>query len=361
MKTAIVLFNLGGPDGPAAVEPFLANLFGDPAILDVPGFLRPWLARTIARRRAPKAREIYDRLGGGSPLLPNTAEQANALEAVLTVPGSGEEVRCFVAMRYWHPLTDDAARAVAAWQPDRILLLPLYPQYSTTTTESSLYLWHEEATKAGITAPTKTVCCYPAEEGFIEAVVAEIEIARATLPSDANPLYLFSAHGLPKRTQKKRRDPYPAQVQMTADALVKRLGLRRENYYVCYQSRVGPVEWIRPYTDECVIEAGMQSRAVLMVPIAFVSEHSETLVELDIDLRRLADRAGAPGYARARTVGTHPRFIAGLAGMVRRTLDATTQPVASESGPRICPADCTCGQVVFRHSGMVQIAGRRAA
>jgi protoporphyrin/coproporphyrin ferrochelatase len=361
MKIAIVLFNLGGPDGPAAVEPFLANLFGDPAILDVPGFVRPFLARTIARRRAPKAQAIYKRLGGGSPLLSNTAEQANALEAALAGE-NGDSHRCFIAMRYWHPLTDDAARAVAEWQPDRIVLLPLYPQYSTTTTESSLRLWHEEAARAGIAptvlADTRTVCCFPTEDGFIDALLAGIETARATLPADANPLYLFSAHGLPKRTWKKRRDPYIAHVHMTADLLIGRLGLHRQNYYVCFQSRVGPVKWVRPYTDECVIEAGMQSRAALLVPIAFVSEHSETLVELDIELRELAGHAGATGYARAPTVSTHPRFIEGLAGLVRRALGAS-QPVVSETGGRLCPPDCTCGQAVFGAGTADMSAARR--
>jgi ferrochelatase len=158
MKTAIVLMNLGGPDTQAAVEPFLANLFGDPAILDVPGFIRPFLARLIARRRALVARKIYAELGGGSPLLANTLAQARALEAALHKEAGGpDETRCFIAMRYWHPLTEETVRAVADWRPDRILLLPLYPQYSTTTTGSSLRRWHEAAAKAGLRVPTKTV------------------------------------------------------------------------------------------------------------------------------------------------------------------------------------------------------------
>jgi ferrochelatase len=351
MKTATVLMNLGGPDSLDAVEPFLVNLFSDPAILDVPSFLRGFLARRIARRRTPVAKKIYEKLGGASPLLPNTQAQASALEAQL---GDLGDVRSFIAMRYWHPFTSETVKAVADWQPDRIVLLPLYPHYSTTTTESSLGLWHEEAAKAGLRVPTRTVCCYPTEDGFISALVAETTAARAYLPDDATPLYLFSAHGLPERTEKKRRDPYAVQVRMTADAIAKRLMLKPHDSLTCFQSRVGPVKWIKPYTDECVIEAAMQRRPVVVVPIAFVSEHSETLVELDLELRDLGDKAKLPGFTRAKTVGTRPEFIAGLARLVRAALAADTA-IVSEAGAgdagRICPADRTCCRVVFGGAG----------
>src|SRR5438309_4498722 len=153
-RTAIVLFNLGGPDRPQSVRPFLFNLFNDRAIIALPQPFRWLLARLISGRRAAIARAIYDRMGGGSPLLANTEAQARALEAAL-----GPDHRCFVAMRYWHPLSDAAARAVASWQPDRIVLVPLYPQYSTTTTSSSLAAWHEAARRTGLTAPTAALCC----------------------------------------------------------------------------------------------------------------------------------------------------------------------------------------------------------
>ncbi len=337
MKTAIVLMQLGGPDRPASVEPFLANLFGDPAILSVPYFIRPFLAKLIAARRAPTARAIYARLGGGSPILQNTLAQARALEAALN-ESAADEMRCFIAMRYWHPLTEEAVRAVADWRPDRIVLLPLYPHYSTTTTESSLRAWHEAAAEAGLRAPIATVGCYPTETGFIAALTESARAARATLPERANPLYLFSAHGLPKRTERKRRDPYAAQVRLTAAALADALGLTPTDWLTCFQSRVGPVEWIRPYTDECVIEAGYQHRPAVVVPIAFVSEHSETLVELDIELRGLAKHAGVPGYARAATVGTHPEFIAGLARLVRDALAAGDgATIVGEGGDGLAP------------------------
>jgi ferrochelatase len=285
-------------------------------------------------------------LGGGSPLLENTMAQASALEASLN-DGPADETRCFIAMRYWHPLTAETVRQVAEWRPDRILLLPLYPQYSTTTTESSLKLWHEQAKAAGLAAPTRTVCCYPTDQGFIAAVAEATRAARAKLPPEAKPLYLFSAHGLPQRIETRRRDPYPAQVRMTAGSLADALGLAATDWLTCFQSRVGPVEWIKPYTDECVIEAGMLQRPVIVVPIAFVSEHSETLVELDRELKELAFNAQVPGFARAATVGTHPAFIDGLARLAR-TAWTSDDAIVSEAGAgRVCPADSTCCREVF--------------
>jgi len=169
VKLAVVLFNLGGPDSPEAVEPFLRNLFSDPAIITLPSFLRQPLARIVAARRAPIAREIYDRIGGRSPILAETEAQAQALEAALARPGL--EVRTFIAMRCWKPFSDEAARAVAAWKPDRTVLLPLYPQYSTTTTASSLKDWTAAAKDAGLVGPQTTICCYPSEPGFAAAAV----------------------------------------------------------------------------------------------------------------------------------------------------------------------------------------------
>lgn len=321
MKTAIVLMNLGGPDRVESVAPFLVNLFSDPAILTVPGFIRPLLARFIARRRAPVAREIYQKLGGGSPILPNTMAQARALEAVLAQPSPNDaganQYRCFVAMRYWHPFTAETVAAVADWQPDRIVLLPLYPQYSTATTESSLDAWHRAARRARLTVSTHSISAWPTEPGFIAALADETRKARAELPADADPLYLFSAHGLPERLERKRKDPYATQVKLTSQALAAALGLSPDAYVTCFQSRVGPVEWIKPYTDRCVVDAGAKGRSIVVVPIAFVSEHSETLVELDIELREIAHQSGVPFFARAHTVGTNKEFIAGLAALVR--------------------------------------------
>ncbi|HEM46676.1 MAG TPA: ferrochelatase, partial [Alphaproteobacteria bacterium] len=166
-KIAVVLFNLGGPDSPDAVRPFLFNLFNDPAIIAAPGPLRWALAQLISRRRAPVAREIYANLGGASPLLANTKRQARAIEAAMAGDG---EVRCFIAMRYWHPFAAEAARDAAAFGPDRIVLLPLYPQFSTATSGSAVADWRRAAAQAGLAAPTRTICCYPDDDGFVAAV-----------------------------------------------------------------------------------------------------------------------------------------------------------------------------------------------
>jgi protoporphyrin/coproporphyrin ferrochelatase len=333
MRLAVILFNLGGPDSPEAVEPFLRNLFSDPTIIALPGIIRLPLARLIAKRRAPVARKIYDHLGGRSPIFEETRGQADALEKVLSV--DGVEAKTFVAMRCWHPFSDGAARAAKAFNPDKIVLLPLYPQYSTTTTASSVKDWHRAAKAAGLTAPTSRVCCYPWEAGFIAAAAAKIRAAMKGAPGDVSYRLLLSAHGLPERTIKKG-DPYQWQVEQSAAAIVKALDMPALETVVCYQSRVGPMQWIGPATDAEIHRAGQDGKGVIVAPIAFVSEHSETLVELDIEYRKLAEEAGVPDYRRAATVGNHPDFIAGLAGLVRQAAEGNT--VTCGDG-RTCPRE----------------------
>lgn len=307
-RTAVVLYNLGGPDRPEAIKPFLFNLFNDPLILRQPQPLRWLLAKLIAARRASVARDIYARIGGGSPILRETQRQADALAAML-----GPEFRAFVAMRYWHPFAGECAAEVKAYDPDRVVLLPLYPQFSTTTTASFLRVWKPAAAEAGLDVPTAAIRCYPTEPGFIEAMA---DLVKATMAAmQPSPRVLFSAHGLPKKFS-AAGDPYEVQVGMTVAAVVERLGMPALDHVVCYQSRVGPVEWLRPYTDDEIRRAGAEGRAVLVVPVAFVSEHSETLVELDIEYARLARECGVPDYRRVATVGTHDAFIAGLARLV---------------------------------------------
>lgn len=333
MKTAIVLFNLGGPDRPGAVQPFLFNLFYDPAIIGLPNPLRWVIASWISSRRAPVAREIYGKIGGRSPLLPNTEAQAAALEAAL-----GPEFKCFICMRYWHPRADVQVEAVKAWQPDRVLLLPLYPQFSSTTTASSVKEWRQAAAKAGLTAPETELCCYPDEPGFVAAVIERIEAGLAQLP-DAAPRLLFSAHGLPQKVV-DAGDPYQVQVERSVAAVVAALGRPDLDHVICYQSRVGPMKWLRPSTDDEIRRAGQDGVVLLVVPIAFVSEHSETLVELDIEYRHLAEEQGVPAYIRVPTVDALPAFIDGLAAEVRRTLERPAR-LGSAGGGRICPAGAT--------------------
>jgi ferrochelatase len=333
-KTAVVLFNLGGPDRPGAVRPFLFNLFNDPAIIGAPAPLRWLLAQWISRRRAPVARKIYEELGGGSPLLANTRAQARVLEAALNADDADSETKVFIAMRYWHPMSDETARAVKAYGPDQVALLPLYPQFSTTTTGSSVADWGRAAAQAGLTAPCRTLCCYPTQAGFVAEVAGLLRAALAE--AGAGSRVLFSAHGLPKKFI-ERGDPYQWQVEQTAAAVVAALDETALDWTICYQSRVGPLEWIGPSTDAEIARAGTEGKSVVVVPIAFVSEHSETLVELDIEYRRLAEEKGVPGYLRVATVDAGAAFIEGLAELVHATL-AVERPCCSQDGGRLCPA-----------------------
>jgi ferrochelatase len=297
------------------VQPFLFNLFSDPAIIRLSAFLRLPLAKVISWHRARVARNIYRRIGGGSPLLTNTEAQARALELTL-----GPDHRCFVAMRYWHPSSAETAREVAEWEPEDIVCLPLYPQFSTTTTGSSLASWRAAARRAGIAHPARIVCCYPSNDGFAETVA---ELIRPVLDSTVNferpPRLLLTAHGLPM-TIVRAGDPYPGQVETTATAIISALERPGIDWRVCYQSRVGPVGWIGPATDDEIRRAGRDRIPLIVAPISFVSEHSETLVELDLDYRDLAEASGVPSYYRIPTVGTEPRFIRSLASLVHRAI-----------------------------------------
>ena len=339
-RTAIVLFYLGGPDSLEAVRPFLTNLFNDPAIIRLPGLLRGLVARLIAGRRAPVARQIYAQMGNRSPILPNTEAQARALEQAL-----GGEMKCFIAMRYWHPMTAETVAAVKSYAPEQIILLPLYPQFSTTTTASSYKIWCDEAKRQALTAPTRLVCCWPVEEGFVSAAAALIEagLARVRVQAPAaEPLVIFSAHGLPKKIVTDG-DPYVTQVEASAGAIAQRLGSGPEQWMITYQSRVGPLEWVGPATDAVIAQAAKEKRAIVVFPIAFVSEHSETLVELDIEYRHLAERNGAAAYERIGAVATHADFITGLAGLVRGAL-AQSAGVGPGTGDLWCAnaRRCAC-------------------
>ncbi len=349
-KVAIVLFNLGGPDRPEAIAPFLRNLFLDPAILRVPFFVRPFLARIIARARVAPATANYALLGGKSPLLGLTQEQAAALELALPEV----EAKCFIAMRYWHPFSLEAARAVKAWQPDDVVLLPLYPQFSTTTTGSSLVAWREAMVRVGLAAETRTVCCYPVDPGYAAATAALVragyERARASLDPTVPLRVLFSAHGLPEVII-QRGDPYQWQVEQTVAAVVDAWGARID-YRICYQSRATPQKWISPSTDQEVERAAVERTAVLVVPIAFVSEHTETLVELDVEYRDLAVKVGVPGYFRVPTQNADAGFIASLAGVVRRAIGCAPG-LCSGSGDRVCRVE---------HQGCpFEVLGRRCS
>ena len=338
-RVAVVLFNLGGPDCPEAIKPFLLNLFRDPAILRVPPFVRPILARIIARARVKPATENYAILGGKSPLLELTQEQGRALDGALA--GTGIEAKCFIAMRYWHPFSDEAAREVKAWQPDELLLLPLYPQFSTTTTGSSLIAWRQAAVKAGLARKVTTLCCWFGDAGYVAATAAIVRRALdAARAASAVPVrVLFSAHGLPEVIV-QNGDPYQYQVESTVAAVVAALGEPALDYTVCYQSRATPQKWLDPSTEAVIETAAADKVAVLVVPIAFVSEHSETLVELDVEYRELAEKMGVPGYFRAPAQNSDAGFIAALAALVTSSR-ARGPGMCSFAGGRACPATHT--------------------
>lgn len=319
-QRAVVLFNLGGPDSLISVRPFLFNLFSDPAILTFPFFIRYPLAWFISRIRSNKAQKIYNRLGGRSPLLVNTQQQALVLEKTLTQHGN---FQTFIAMRYWHPLTKECVQKVKAFKPDQIVLLPLYPQFSTTTTASSLKEWEQEAYKQGLDIPTQKICCYPTNAFWIKANVDLLKPHLEEGLKYGKPRVLFSAHGLPQKII-DAGDPYQFQVEQTALAIIKELAINLD-YSVCYQSRLGPTRWLKPDTREEVKKTAQQQKPLIIVPLSFVSEHSETLIELDQDYQNLYKSLKGPYYSRVSTVMTHPDFIQGLVQLVQDALQQKSQ------------------------------------
>jgi len=329
-RVAVVLFNLGGPDRPEAVQPFLFNLFNDRAIVGAPQPFRFFLAQLISRTRARIAKANYALIGGASPILAETQKQADALEAALAKRVGNVTFKCFPAMRYWTPLAKDAAKAAEAWGATDAILLPLYPQYSTTTTASSLHAWRRAST-----LPSSAICCYPAGRALAQAHADAILETWRNAGAPPGPRLLFSAHGLPQRVIDSG-DPYQWQVEQSV-AAVRALLPAEWDVRVCFQSRVGPLKWIGPSTADEVRRAGAEGAGVIVCPIAFVSEHVETLVELDIEYAQLAKRLGLPFYLRAPAPGAAPRFIDALADLAERVLGEPGK-TRSESGARLCPA-----------------------
>lgn len=329
MKTAVILFNLGGPDRPEVIKKFRVNLFSDKAIIRAPWFIRFWLSRLIAASSARAAIENYKLIGGKSPLLGLTQKQAQALEAIL-----GTDYRCFVAMRYWHPFAQETVRDVKDWAPDRVVLLPLYPQFSTTTTGSSLTDWREVAAKADLATPVTTICCWFDDPAYIAATAALVKTAINEARNQKPSLklrVLFSAHGLPEAIIKKG-DPYQVQIEKTSHAVAAQLADFGVEFRVCYQSRATPQKWLEPNIVDEIKQAGKEGIGIVVVPIAFVSDHIETLVELDIENRHLAEQSGVPVYVRAAVGNDDKNFIQALAGLIQRS---------DKNG--LCPGGSACG------------------
>jgi len=320
-----VLFQLGGPDSLEAVEPFLYNLFSDPDIIDFPfaRLAREPLARLVSARRAKRVQQHYARIGGRSPIRELTELQARRLEKEL---GNSLEARVFVAMRYWRPLTEEAVRKVLEHQPERLVLLPLYPQYSLATTGSSLNEWQRKF-PPGHAIEVKVVRDYHTHPLYIRAIVERIneglEPFRKTngsalrLPSDVH--LLFSAHGVPEDLIKSG-DPYQAQIEETA-RLVKERGAWPNPHSLCFQSRSGPGRWLGPSLHAALQTlAARGSERVLVVPISFVSDHVETLYELDIEARELAERLCIQQFHITKGLNDSPAFIGALADLVLHAL-----------------------------------------
>ncbi len=319
-KIAVVLFQLGGPDSLEAVEPFLYNLFCDPDIIDFPGaFLaRKTLARFIATRRGPKVAEHYAEIGGKSPIVDLTNAQATALQREL-----GPNARVLVAMRYWRPFTEDVIAELKKERYDRIVLLPLYPQFSKATTVSSMKEWRRQAALLGYDVPSGTVCCYHNHPLYIEGIVENVNAAYARFQCDPSEIEIvFSAHGVPVSLI-KGGDPYKLQIEESVRLVVEQ-GKWRSPHRLCFQSKVGPAEWLKPSLNETVAELAAAGRKrLLVVPIAFVTEHIETLHEINIETREEAEHLGIEQFEVMPALNDHPKFIACLADLVRKTAAGT--------------------------------------
>ena len=312
MKKAVILFNLGGPDKIENVEPFLFNLFNDPAILNLPTILRYPLAKLISNRRAPVAKKIYEELDGSSPILKLTEERSEALEIKLNQTETDSEYKCFIVMRCWNPRANDVIKDVQSFNPREIILMPLYPQYSAATSGSSIKEWKDVCRKNNYRVKTSTICCYPTDQNFINAHTKEIIKKIKDLK---NFKLIFSAHGLPEKNIKKG-DPYQWQVEQSVKKIVENLNIENLDWILSYQSRVGPLKWIGPSTEDIIVENSKLGKHIVLVPIAFVSEHSETLVELDIEYKEIADTNGCKNYTRVPALGINEDFIKAMSELI---------------------------------------------
>ncbi len=312
MKKAVILFNLGGPDSLNSVEPFLFNLFNDPAIISLPNFLRYPLAKLISKRRTPVAKKIYEEIGGSSPILELTKKQALELEKSLNFNQKEINYKTFIIMRCWKPRASEVIKDIINFEPNEVILLPLYPQFSYSTSGSSISEWKDVCSKKNYKIKTSTICCYPTDENFIDAHIDEIT---KKIGKNTNEKLIFSAHGLPEKNI-KNGDPYQWQIERTVEEIIKKINTRNLDYILSYQSRVGPLKWIGPSTDDVIVENSKLGKSIILVPIAFVSEHSETLVELDIEYKKLAKENGCVNYERVPALGTNKAFIEGLSNLI---------------------------------------------
>jgi protoporphyrin/coproporphyrin ferrochelatase len=329
MRVAVVLFNLGGPDSLDSVRPFLRNLFSDYAIIRLPYVFRSLLAWYISTKRTRFAQEIYKQMGGKSSILEETIAQATLLENSLNQSSPENTYKCFIGMRYWKPFIEQSIQEIIAWKADHIVLLPLYPQYSTTTTASSFLEWKKQAQKHHLSIPISGMCCYPTDEKFIQAHVLKIKdvLEQLTPEEYKNTRILFSAHGLPQKIVDDG-DPYVYQVQSGVEKILEGLqemGHTSLDTVICYQSKVGRLQWVTPSTEEEIHKASLDKKGLIICPIAFVSEHSETKVELDIEYKELSESLSIPFYYRIPTLSNSPEYIDCLVDIVLQAQKSKTQ------------------------------------
>ncbi len=317
-RTAIVLCNLGGPDCLAAVEPFLRNLFSDPDIFQLP--LAPLTQRAfayaVARRRRVEASHGYAALGGASPIGANTQDQARALEQAL----SDLKARVFVCMRYWHPFTAEVVAALKAGGFERVVLLPLFPQYSLTTSGSARNEFTRQCRRLHYSPDVRFIGSWYEEEDYLRGIVEDIQamVGRFSDPDPSRISLLLSAHGVPKMLI-ERGDPYQREIEATAERVKSALGW--PHVTLCYQSRVGPREWLRPYVDDVIRDQGRAGVSqILVYPIAFVSDHIETLYELGMTYAALAQKVGVREYHVVPGLNDNPWLIKALERLSRAAL-----------------------------------------
>lgn len=353
-RIAIVLFNLGGPDSLKSVKQFLFNLFYDKAIINLPNPFRFFIAKIISITRNKKSQHLYSLIGNKSPLLEETESQRLALTQKLKETLK-EELEIFISMRYSNPSSRQVIEQINQYDPTDIILLPLYPQFSTTTTGSSIKdfmnSFHTSKVKDSQHISIKTICCYPFDNEFITSHVSIIKESLANLKNKENYRILFSAHGLPLKII-KAGDPYQWQIEKTVENIVYKLQLNDLDYRVSYQSRVGPVEWLGPNTEDEIDTAAREGKSIIVVPVAFISEHVETLVELDIEYRDIANKYGVE-YIRVPALGMNKFFINSLSNMVislinQTSIDKKANTITSSNNKRICPSNfpmCLCNTI----------------
>ena len=322
-KIAVILLNLGAPESLDDIKPFLSNLFNDPDIIDLPmgKILRPILAWNITRKRLPESMQIYEKIGGGSPLRRLSQKQAEALESKLSENG---DFKVYIAMRYWYPFTETAVEELIAEGIKKVILLPLYPQYSITSTGSSLHEF-ERVIKKRKDADIKfrLIHDYHDFPSYIDALTEKIRegVAKFNGVGDDDLHLLFSAHGVPLSVIEKG-DPYEKQVRATVDLAVAKLE-NRNPHSISFQSRVTKVEWLGPATDKIIPELGKNGvKNLLVIPVAFVNDHSETLFELGIFNRDLATKAGMERYEVMPALNDSPKFISALKELVHQGIES---------------------------------------